>query len=158
MVQYYEEGCGKTELGLELLPGVKKLLQALQVGCQINRWKSPTKALAGRRDCKGLTALCVLQVRGDVAVGLVTGNLEPIAWAKMEALGIKDLFTEPRFGGFGSDYCSGNTSETWRDRAELVRIAAKRAAEHRPGVAPREAGWEDSSTLMVSSWEGTWVT
>ena len=42
-----------------------------------------------------------------MAVGLVTGNLEPIAWGKMQALGLLEAFSEPHFGGFGSDYCSG---------------------------------------------------
>lgn len=45
----------------------------------------------------------------------------------MEAIGIKDLFTQEPFGGFGSDYCSGNTAESWRDRSELIKIATKRA-------------------------------
>ena len=31
--------------------------------------------------------------------------------------------------GFGSDFCSGNTVETWRDRAEFVRVAAKKCAD-----------------------------
>ena len=31
--------------------------------------------------------------------------------------------------GFGSDFCSGDTEATWRDRAELVRIAARRCGE-----------------------------
>ncbi len=60
---------------------------------------------------------------------LVTGNLQPIGWGKMDALGLLPYFTEPRFGGFGSDYCSGNHRESWKDRAELVRVAAKRAQE-----------------------------
>lgn len=64
-----------------------------------------------------------------MAFGLVTGNLEPIGWGKMSALGILPDFSQPLFGGFGSDFCSGNTAETWKDRAELVRIANKRAAE-----------------------------
>lgn len=46
-----------------------------------------------------------LQARPDVACCLVTGNLEPIGWGKMAALGVQDLFTAPCFGGFGSDYC-----------------------------------------------------
>ena len=66
MVQYYEENCGKIELGLELLPGVKKLLQALQVGCQIDRWQSPTKALSGQSDYKGHTA-CVFCRSGGMS-------------------------------------------------------------------------------------------
>ena len=65
---------------------------------------------------------------------LVTGNLTYIGWAKMDALGVKDLFTSPHFGGFGSDFCSGNLTDTWKDRAELVRIAAKKASEIHPGV------------------------
>lgn len=73
--------------------------------------------------------LRTLRQRDDAVSCLVTGNLQPIAWAKMEALGIKDLFTAP-FGGFGSDFCSGNADGMgWRDRAELVRIAARRAEE-----------------------------
>jgi hypothetical protein len=46
-----------------------------------------------------------LQARPDVATCLVTGNLEPIGWGKMQALGIDHLFTHPKFGGFGSDHC-----------------------------------------------------
>ena len=75
----------------------------------------------------------IMQARGDIATGLVTGNLEPIGWGKMEALGILSLFSKPRFGGFGSDFCSGNIAESWKDRGELVRIAAKRAEESMPG-------------------------
>jgi hypothetical protein len=40
-----------------------------------------------------------------------------------------------RFGGFGSDYCSGNTQEMWRDRSEFVRLAGQRAAQHFTGDA-----------------------
>lgn len=43
--------------------------------------------------------LKALQKREDVRVGLVTGNLEPIAWMKMRALGIHGYFSEPNFGG-----------------------------------------------------------
>lgn len=62
-----------------------------------------------------------------MATCLVTGNLQPIGWGKMQALGIHDLFTPSPFGGFGSDYCSGNFKESWRDRSELIRIAGKKA-------------------------------
>ncbi len=52
----------------------------------------------------------------------------------MEALGIKHLFSEPFFGGFGSDYCNPDNSEqSWKDRAELVKIAANKAQKHFPG-------------------------
>lgn len=96
--------------GLEVLPGVEALLRALRA--------------AGE---------------DRVRTCLVTGNLEPIGWAKMRALGVEDLFSAPRFGGFGSDYCSGNVEETWKDRAELVRIA-KRKGEYRPGKGEEERG------------------
>jgi phosphoglycolate phosphatase-like HAD superfamily hydrolase len=49
-------------------------------------------------------------------LGLVTGNLEPIARAKLKRIGISDFF---KFGGFGSDNIS---------RTELVKIAIRRAA------------------------------
>jgi phosphoglycolate phosphatase-like HAD superfamily hydrolase len=42
--------------------------------------------------------LAALKARGAV-VALVTGNLEEIAWHKMDALNITCSFTEPRFGG-----------------------------------------------------------
>jgi phosphoglycolate phosphatase len=71
--------------------------------------------------------LAALKALPGVQIGLVTGNLEPIGWAKMEALGIKELFSEPCFGGFGSDICSGNLEEVWRDRGEMITIAHKRA-------------------------------
>ena len=72
--------------------------------------------------------LATLQTRSDVQTALVTGNLEPIGWAKMEALGIKEMFSQPPFGGFGSDVCSGNLAEVWRDRAEMIKVAERRAA------------------------------
>ena len=75
------------------------------------------------------------QEKDDVLTCLVTGNLEPIGWGKMRALGLLPLFSEPRFGGFGSDHCSGNTLESWRDREELVRIAAARARSSADGAA-----------------------
>jgi hypothetical protein len=37
-----------------------------------------------------------VQGRGDVATCLVTGNLEPVGWGKMQALGIDHLFTQPQ--------------------------------------------------------------
>ncbi len=84
------------------------------------------------------------QARNDVLTCLVTGNLEPIGWGKMRALGLLPYFSEPRFGGFGSDHCSGNTLESWRDREELVRIAAARAKSSAKGAHVRVTackGW-----------------
>lgn len=54
------------------------------------------------------------------------------------------LYAGTRFGGFGSDYCSGNTAEMWRDRSEFVKLAGQRAAQHFPGGSA-------SSTLLIES-------
>ena len=69
-----------------------------------------------------------LAARDDVVVCLVTGNLEPIGWAKMERLGVAQYFTPPRFGGFGSDHT---------DRGELVALAAARAKSHGIDIDPQ---------------------
>ncbi len=53
----------------------------------------------------------------SVMIGLVTGNLEPIARGKLKKLRLNKYF---KIGGFGSDDAS---------RANLVRIARKRAAD-----------------------------
>ena len=68
-----------------------------------------------------------LQQRGDSLSCLVTGNLEHIGWHKMAAVDLQRSFSRPLFGGFGSDYCSGNFDEMWRDRAEFIRIARAKA-------------------------------
>ena len=56
---------------------------------------------------------------------------EPIAWMKMEELGLIEYFDRPLFGGFGNLFCSGelDVNESYKDRAELIDIAARRAAE-----------------------------
>ncbi|GJP86201.1 hypothetical protein CLOP_g16254 [Closterium sp. NIES-67] len=94
MLQYCREHAGDSADGIALLPGVRTLLEEL-TGVQPN-----------------------------VVVGLVTGNLEDIAWLKMEGLDVDALFTAPHIGGFGSDHM---------DRGELVRIARQRAEERIPG-------------------------
>lgn len=71
--------------------------------------------------------LAELAARSDARNALLTGNLEPIARAKLAAAGIGDLF-EPRQGAFGSDA---------EDRGRLPAIARTRAG--RAGVSwPRE--------------------
>ncbi|MCX6761781.1 MAG: HAD family hydrolase [Candidatus Moranbacteria bacterium] len=50
-----------------------------------------------------------------VLIGLVTGNLEPIAQSKMKKLNLDRYF---KVGGFGNDHI---------DRTELVKIAIKKA-------------------------------
>ncbi|XP_028552162.1 uncharacterized protein LOC110102354 isoform X2 [Dendrobium catenatum] len=86
MIEYAKEHAQNIGEGLEVLPGVSSLLDALS--------------------SKG------------VSIGLVTGNLEEIAWMKMEGLGIQKYFTIPKFGGFGTDHT---------ERGELIKIAANRA-------------------------------
>jgi len=53
----------------------------------------------------------------NVLLGMVTGNLEPIAWCKLQKAGLNPYF---RFGTFGSDAIERNT---------LVKIALKKAKE-----------------------------
>lgn len=54
----------------------------------------------------------------NIMMGLVTGNLEPIAKAKMKKTGLSRYF---KVGGFGSDDAN---------RANLVKLAIKRAEEN----------------------------
>ncbi len=58
--------------------------------------------------------LVALRTNGGL-LGLVTGNLEPIAWTKMETVGLKSFFS---FGAFGSDHA---------ERSILVSLAIERA-------------------------------
>jgi beta-phosphoglucomutase-like phosphatase (HAD superfamily) len=53
--------------------------------------------------------------QNDIICGLVTGNLEKIARAKLKKIGLDHFFI---IGGFGSDHM---------DSAELVKLAIKRA-------------------------------
>lgn len=59
-----------------------------------------------------------LAVREEVTLGLLTGNLEPCARAKLEPLGLNPRFP---FGAYGSDH---------EDRACLAALAVERAAVH----------------------------
>ncbi|KAF4662450.1 hypothetical protein FOL47_006240 [Perkinsus chesapeaki] len=99
MGDFGREHADKFGEGLELLPGVRSLLQTL----------SET-------------------YHDRVVVGLVTGNVESIGWAKMRALGIEQYFTtEPiRIGAFG-----GNDSPY---RTELVRLARSKAEKVFPNI------------------------
>ena len=73
----------------------------------------------------GVAALLAALKERGASVGLVTGNLTPIAWAKMRALELEQFFTKPTFGGFGSDHS---------DRGELVKIAGERARLLAPSI------------------------
>ncbi len=72
----------------------------------------------------GIPALLAsLEQRGDVIVGLLTGNIREAARIKLEEFGLGFLADRP--GGFGDD---------GRERAEVARAAGRRTAEW--GVQP----------------------
>jgi phosphoglycolate phosphatase-like HAD superfamily hydrolase len=62
--------------------------------------------------------LSELASRDDVFLGLVTGNVEAIAFHKLRHAGLADYFP---VGAFGSDHA---------DRAELPPLALRRASQH----------------------------
>jgi phosphoglycolate phosphatase-like HAD superfamily hydrolase len=62
--------------------------------------------------------LSILAERTDVVLGLVTGNVQPIAYHKLRGAGLATYFS---VGAFGSDHA---------DRSALPRLAAQRAAAH----------------------------
>ena len=62
--------------------------------------------------------LAVLDDRQDVALALLTGNIEPGARLKLAGAGLNDYFA---FGAFGSDS---------RHRNELPPVAVRRASDH----------------------------
>lgn len=64
---------------------------------------------------KGVFNLLTKLDQKGFLLGLVTGNLEKIARAKLKKIGIDHFFT---FGGFGSDHIN---------RTNLIKIAIKRA-------------------------------
>ena len=68
-----------------------------------------------------LELLTELSEREDCIVAVGDGNLQPIAWAKMTQLGIKQYFNDIVKGGFGSDH---------EQRSVLVSIAHERATEN----------------------------
>jgi phosphoglycolate phosphatase len=59
----------------------------------------------------------------NILMGLLTGNVEPIAWRKIEKAGIKDYF---KFGAFG---------DAVYKRVELLKIAEERANKMGPNIS-----------------------
>ena len=92
--------------------------------------------------------LTALAAREDVVVGLVTGNLERIAWIKMKALGVEHLFTKPNIGGFGSDRT---------DRGELVTIARQRCIEKLGCEVSRAVHVGDTPNDVKAAEHGTYI-
>ncbi len=66
---------------------------------------------------EGVFDLLTRLTQNGFLLGLVTGNLEKIAWIKLKKIGIDHFF---KFGGFGSDHIN---------RAVLVKIAIQRAGK-----------------------------
>jgi len=64
----------------------------------------------------GVKQLLIALRQHGIALGLITGNLQPVARRKLEALGVWPYFS---VGGFGDD--------PHTVRADLVRLAIKRA-------------------------------
>lgn len=62
--------------------------------------------------------LATLEAHPDVQLGLVTGNVEPIAYEKLAVHGLDEYFP---FGAFGSDHA---------ERNRLPDIATQRAVDH----------------------------
>lgn len=88
-----------------------------------NVHKENVKALGG-------TAELLKELRGEkTMLGLVTGNLEPIAYAKLNKAGLDGYFT---FGGFGSDY---------EDRYLLVKKAI--------GLAKTKYGYDGRKIAVI---------
>lgn len=103
----------------------------------------------------GVKDLLELLYQKGVLLGLVTGNLEPVAWGKLKSIHIDHYF---RLGGFGSDNIN---------RTELVKIAVKKAMDNFNfkgttyviGDTPRDikAGFEaNAKTIAVAT--GTYTT
>jgi phosphoglycolate phosphatase len=65
--------------------------------------------------CEGVPELLEELGKRDVMLGLVTGNVEGIAWTKLGKVGLAGYF---RLGCFGSDH---------PDRTELAKLAIRRA-------------------------------
>lgn len=82
-------------------------------------------------------ALDRLATQERVAFGLVTGNVEQIAWSKMKALGLPLASTQGLkggFGGFGSDVMPSGVdgNARGRDRGEQILKALEKATKLLP--------------------------
>lgn len=101
MISFASKHSDIAKVGITVLPGVAKLLEALS-----KQQDKVTVALVRRSffdTCSSALLLACLHVALMTAVreqlAQVTGNLQPIGWIKMEALGLRSFFTEPGFGG-----------------------------------------------------------
>ena len=65
----------------------------------------------------GVKDVLELLSENGILLGLITGNLEPVAWGKLKTIHLDHYF---KLGGFGSDNIN---------RTELVKIAVKKAED-----------------------------
>lgn len=133
MLAHFEANRGNAGNGLQLLPGVLQLMQTLKVF----KMEYQNHACVHTRTQTGNGWRCHLPRHGQLGGHWVgqnagTGLVRSVYWCVVrKVLHVQSIIvhvTAPAFGGFGSDHCSGNTEESWRDRAELVRIAAHKAS------------------------------
>eukprot|EP00906_Rhabdomonas_costata_P024185 RCo034801 len=123
MIEVLELHGVSREKVIEALPELKRVMEDF-----VNQ--STRSAAEGGRVLPGVPELLrALGSRSDVAFGLVTGNLEPIAWRKMQDLELLPLFPHPRFGGFSGEYCGGDPKRRTEDRAALLKVAQRHAEE-----------------------------
>lgn len=104
-----------SNAGLDQATILAKLPQALQVMATTYEHLVQAETITVLPGVREL--LSSLQQRGAV-LGLVTGNIQPIARAKLSKAGLWNYFL---CGGFGSDD---------RERSRMVTIAISRAREH----------------------------
>lgn len=92
-----------------IIPKLSQCMDEIVKYFQKNVERDTIPVLAGVNDLMELLA------NNEALLGLVTGNLEPIAWGKLKTIGIDHYF---KLGGFGSDNIN---------RTELVKIGIKKA-------------------------------
>lgn len=116
--EVFEKKVGRSPAPAELAAVCETYLEFLE---------EELRAAPGYRVMDGVPALLdELSLRGDVLVGLGTGNLEKGARLKLAPGGLNKYFA---FGGFGSD------SE---DRPEVLRMAVRRAEERAARALAKE--------------------
>ena len=95
---------------MELCGVTRDVIEARITGCmdEMVRYFMAVQPYLSLKLLPGVKELLQLLKDDGCLMGLVTGNLEAIAWGKMETAGIREYF---QLGGFGSDA---------RNRSELV--------------------------------------
>ncbi|HVB63799.1 MAG TPA: HAD hydrolase-like protein [Nitrolancea sp.] len=87
------------------------------LGAYLNRLEYEISQSVGYRVMPGVESLLPELIDASVLIGIVSGALEAATYIKLSRGDLNQYFT---FGGYGSDS---------RDRAELTRVAIRRAGE-----------------------------